>query len=113
MPKLAWFMRLNIYITSKNKYNMTSFEILGYVATFFTTGAYVPQAYKIIKTKSTKSLSVPTYVMIVIGSALWVYYAYTREDVPVVIANGVTGLLSLVILIMKFTAKPTVELPAT
>ena len=89
---------------------MTSFEALGYIATFFTTGAYVPQAYKIIKTKSTQSLSVPTYIMIVIGSILWVYYAYTRADFPVVIANGVTGLLSLIILIIKFGSND--KLPA-
>ncbi|MCX2480198.1 SemiSWEET transporter [Pedobacter sp. MC2016-15] len=89
---------------------MTSFEALGYIATFFTTGAYVPQAYKIIKTKSTQSLSVPTYVMIVMGSMLWVYYAYTRQDFPVVIANGVTGLLSLIILIIKFGSND--KLPA-
>lgn len=84
---------------------MTSFEILGLVATFFTTGAYVPQAYKIIKTKSTQSLSVPTYAMIVIGSLLWVYYAYIHHDIPVMLANGVTGILSLIILIIKVTSK--------
>ncbi len=80
-------------------------DILGLVATVFTTGAYVPQAYKIIQTKSTRSLSTPTYTMIVIGSALWLFYAYDRRDYPVMLANGVTGLLSLVILIMKLSAK--------
>lgn len=84
---------------------MNFIAIIGLVATIFTTGAYVPQALKIIRTKSTDSLSVPTYSMICIGSAMWVYYAFTRADVPVMIANGVTGLLSLVILMLKLTAK--------
>lgn len=83
---------------------MTTLEIIGLVATFFTTGAYVPQALKIIKTKSTASLSVPTYTMICVGSAMWVYYAFTRDDLPVMIANGVTGILSVVILMLKVTA---------
>lgn len=39
--------------------------------------------------------------MIAIGSALWLLYAYDRRDYPVMLANGVTGLLSLVSLIMK------------
>jgi MtN3 and saliva related transmembrane protein len=84
---------------------MNTLEILGLIATFFTTGAYVPQAYRIIRTKSTHSLSVPTYTMIVVGSLLWVYYAYTKHDTPVMIANGVTGLLSLIILIIKLLSK--------
>ncbi|GAB3882906.1 SemiSWEET family sugar transporter [Spirosoma agri] len=84
---------------------MKAFEILGLIATVFTTGAYLPQAYKIIKTKSTHSLSTPTYTMIVIGSALWVVYAYDRQDVPVILANGITGLLSAAILFIKLTAR--------
>jgi MtN3 and saliva related transmembrane protein len=88
---------------------MNALEILGLIATFFTTGAYVPQAYKIIRTKSTHSLSVPTYTMIVVGSVLWVYYAYTKHDTPVMIANGVTGLLSFVILVIKLTSKTRIK----
>jgi len=84
---------------------MDLLQIVGLIATVFTTGAYVPQALKIIKTKSTQSLSVPTYTMISIGSAMWVYYAFTREDIPVMIANGVTGMLTIAILILKFSAK--------
>lgn len=84
---------------------MDLLQVVGLIATVFTTGAYVPQALKIIKTKSTSSLSVPTYTMISIGSAMWVYYAFTRNDIPVMIANGVTGMLTIVILVLKFTAK--------
>lgn len=84
---------------------MSLLEIIGLVATVFTTGAYIPQALKIIKTKSTASLSVPTYSMICIGSAMWVYYAFTRDDLPVMIANGTTGILSVVILMLKLTSK--------
>jgi len=84
---------------------MDLLQVVGLIATVFTTGAYVPQALKIIKTKSTQSLSVPTYTMISIGSAMWVYYAFTRADIPVMIANGVTGMLTIAILILKFSAK--------
>jgi MtN3 and saliva related transmembrane protein len=76
---------------------MDLLQVVGLVATVFTTGAYVPQALKIIKTKSTQSLSVPTY------------YAFTRNDIPVMIANGVTGILAMVILSLKFTAKKPAE----
>lgn len=84
---------------------MQPLDLLGLIATVFTTGAYLPQAYKIIKTKSTRSLSTPTYTMIIVGSILWVVYAYDRQDIPVIVANGVTGFLSGIILLMKLTAK--------
>jgi MtN3 and saliva related transmembrane protein len=88
---------------------MDLLQVVGLVATVFTTGAYVPQALKIIKTKSTQSLSVPTYLMLSTGSMIWVYYAFTRNDIPVMIANGVTGILAMVILSLKFTAKKPAE----
>ncbi|QES89463.1 SemiSWEET family sugar transporter [Rhizosphaericola mali] len=80
---------------------MDFISILGIVSTLCTTGAYLPQTLKIIKTNHTKSLSALTYTMISIGSALWVYYAVLRHDIPVIIANGVQGSLSLIILLMK------------
>ena len=39
-------------------------QILGLLAAFFTTVANVPQAIKVIKTRSTKSLSAATYAML-------------------------------------------------
>lgn len=80
---------------------MDFISILGIVSTLCTTAAYLPQTLKIIKTNHTKSLSALTYTMIFVGSTLWVYYAILRNDIPVIIANGVQGLLSCIILIMK------------
>ena len=46
---------------------MDLFEILGYLAATLTTISFVPQALLIIKTKDTKGISLPMYIMFTIG----------------------------------------------
>jgi MtN3 and saliva related transmembrane protein len=89
---------------------MTSISLLGLLAAVFTTAAYVPQAYKTITTRSTASLSLPTYLMLFIGTVLWVGYALYIDNLPVLIANGITALLAGIILFLKVTSKPPEEL---
>jgi len=84
---------------------MDYIQILGLLAAIFTTGANVPQAYKVVKTRSTKSLSAYGFSMLFIGSMLWVIYGIYRNDIPIILANGIAGSLHGIILFVKFTAK--------
>lgn len=84
---------------------MDYIQILGLVAAVFTTGANFPQTYKVIKTKSTKSLSTSSFVMLFCGSIIWVIYGFLRDDIPVILANGIAGCLHGTILFMKLTSK--------
>jgi len=90
---------------------MTFFPYLGAVAALLTTAAYVPQAYKTIKSRSTSSLSLPTYLMLFVGTCLWTAYALHTGDQPVLLANAITAVLSGIILGLKIMAKP--EEPAS
>jgi MtN3 and saliva related transmembrane protein len=89
---------------------MTFVPYLGALAALLTTAAYIPQAYKTIKTRSTSSLSLPTYLLLFIGTCLWTAYALYIGNVAVLLANAITALLSGIILGIKLTAKP--EVPA-
>lgn len=80
---------------------MDYIQILGLSAAFFTTAANIPQAIKVIKTSSTKSLSALTYAMLFIGMVLWVVYGIIRNDLPIILANSIAGALCGIILIMK------------
>jgi len=80
-------------------------QLLGLAAAVFTTAANIPQTIKVIKTKSTKSLSAATYAMLFVGMLLWVIYGVLREDVPIILANSIAGLLCGIILFMKVWAK--------
>lgn len=76
-------------------------EILGFVAAIMTTIAFVPQAWKTIRTKDTKSISLSMYMLLVIGIFLWIAYGVIIDAKPVIYANVVTGVLASTILIFK------------
>jgi MtN3 and saliva related transmembrane protein len=75
-------------------------EIIGFVAALLTTSAFVPQVIKVWKSKSSKGVSVPMYLVLLLGVFLWGVYGYLIESKSIMIANTVTGLLQLVILIL-------------
>lgn len=75
--------------------------ILGLFAAGCTTGAYLPQAIKTIKTKHTKDLSLGMYWLINIGIIGWLVYGIMIKDLPIVMANGISILFTAPILFLK------------
>ena len=84
---------------------MDYIKILGIVAAIITTAANIPQAVKIIRTKSTKSISAATYALLFIGQALWLAYGIIRKDLPIILANAISTALCGIILLMKLATK--------
>ncbi|MFN7115907.1 MAG: SemiSWEET family sugar transporter [Saprospiraceae bacterium] len=84
---------------------MNWIEITGYIAAFLTTAAYVPQAAKTIKTRSTHDLSLGTFLMIFAGTLLWFTYGLFIHNMPMILANGITAALAAIILYLKLTTK--------
>jgi MtN3 and saliva related transmembrane protein len=86
---------------------------LGYLAAFCTTASYLPQALKAIKYRDTKSLSLGMYVLLTVGVSLWLAYGVVKDDYAIMVANAVSAILSLAILIIKIRydvwPKPTLE----
>lgn len=75
--------------------------LLGLVAAFLTTGAFVPQVVKTWKTRSTGDLSLGMFLMIFFGTGCWFTYGMVKNDLPLMLANGLTLSLSFVILYFK------------
>ena len=75
-------------------------EIIGFVAALLTTSAFVPQVVKVWKSKSSKGVSVSMYLVLLLGVFLWGVYGYLIDSTSIMIANTVTGLLQLMILIL-------------
>ncbi len=76
-------------------------ECLGMAAAFLTTGSFVPQAIKVLRTRDTKAISLAMYAMFTSGSFLWLAYGLFIKSPSVVVANAITFLLALLILIAK------------
>lgn len=78
-----------------------SATLVGLIAAFCTTIAFVPQVLKLWKTKSADDLSLSMFVIFSTGVALWLVYGLLISDVPVILANTVTLLLCLIILVLR------------
>ncbi len=74
---------------------------IGLAAGFCTTIAFVPQSYKIYKTKHTKDLSLVMYIILNIGILLWLIYGIIIKDSPLITANGISQIFAVYILGMK------------
>lgn len=76
-------------------------EIIGSLAAFFTTVAYIPQAIKVFREKNTKGISIGMYLFITTGIALWFIYGVMIGSPSLMVTNSVTFVLSASILLMK------------
>jgi MtN3 and saliva related transmembrane protein len=76
-------------------------ELIGYLAAFLTTVAFVPQAYKVFKTNQTKDLSLSLFIAFSLGVFMWLIYGIMLKSIPMTMANSITLFLSLYILYKK------------
>ena len=76
-------------------------EIFGYFAAILTTSAFLPQLIKTLKTKKANDVSLITLIMFIIGVFSWIIYGYQIASIPILIANLITLILNLLILISK------------
>ena len=73
-------------------------EIIGIIAAFLTTIAFIPQVYKVIKSNRTDGLSKTTFSIFTIGVFLWLIYGLLKNSISMIIGNGITLILALIIL---------------
>ena len=73
---------------------------IGYIAATLTTISFVPQAIKTIRTRDTEGISVLMYLGFAVGVFLWMVYGFVRDDMVIIVANAVTFLLALPILVI-------------
>jgi MtN3 and saliva related transmembrane protein len=82
-----------------------SIDILGLVAGTLTTIAFLPQLHKTWKSKSAKDVSSVMMITFCIGVFLWLIYGLAIHAMPVIVANAVTLILALLILVLKIRYK--------
>ncbi|MDO9472366.1 MAG: SemiSWEET transporter [Caulobacter sp.] len=75
--------------------------LIGLVAAACTALAFLPQVIKTWRTRSTGDLSLPMFLLMTFGVFLWLVYGVVLRDLPLIIGNAVTLLLSGSILFCK------------
>ncbi|MCB6584634.1 SemiSWEET transporter [Streptococcus sp. 27098_8_75] len=79
--------------------------MIGSIAAILTTFAFLPQVIKVIKSKDTESIALGMYLMQVLGIALWLAHGLVIQDLPLILANSVSFILSGTILVYKIRYK--------
>ncbi len=74
---------------------------IGTTAAVLTTAAFIPQTWKIWRTRHTADISLSMYILFTLGVALWLIYGVLLGSWPIAMANSITLLLAGMVLAMK------------
>ena len=80
---------------------MSLVTLIGSLAALCSTVSFVPQAWKIIRTRDTSGLSARMYAVTVAGFSLWFAYGILLGEWPLIVTNAVCLALSAFILMMR------------
>lgn len=80
-------------------------SVVGSIAAVLTTLAFVPQAWRMIKTRETKAISLVMYIIFSIGVGFWLWLGILYHSWPMIASNVVTLALALTILGVKLKYK--------
>lgn len=84
---------------------MDFLTILGLLAGALTTIAFLPQMYKTWQSKSAKDVSFIMLITFMSGLLLWLVYGLALNALPIIIANGISFIFNLIILVLKIKYK--------
>ena len=76
---------------------------IGVAAATLTTSAFIPQVWKVWRSRHTADISLGMYTLFTIGVAMWLIYGIEMDSWPIIAANGITLLLAGTVLAMKIT----------
>ena len=76
-------------------------ELIGMIAGLLTTVAFLPQAFKIWRSRSARDVSLAMFVCFCVGIVLWVIYGFMMGSLPVILANVATLCIAVTILVFK------------
>lgn len=84
---------------------MDVITILGLTAALFTTVSLLPQLIRVVKTKSTKDISMGMFTLFCGGVFLWFIYGVFTNHLPIILANATAFIQAIIILIFKVKYK--------
>ncbi|MBS3121563.1 SemiSWEET transporter [Candidatus Woesearchaeota archaeon] len=76
-------------------------SLIGFSAGLLTTISFLPQVIKTWKLKKTEDISFLMYLILAVGIFLWLVYGIFITDLPIIIANSISFVLTSIILVFK------------
>lgn len=81
---------------------MDFIQILGLTAGICTSSSVIPQLVKTIKERKASDVSWVMFIVLIAGNSLWVYYGFSKTDIPIISTNIFSLLLNGVMLFCKW-----------
>ncbi len=78
--------------------SMESVEAIGFLGGIIGLVYSIPQIIRLYRTNETIGVSVPTWMLLVVGHSLWVGYGVTTSSPSQLVTNLIAGLLAVVLL---------------
>ena len=88
---------------SNKEINPKLVEAIGYLGSLLSCVTFIPQVYLTWQLQSAKDLSLLMILIVNFSCMVWVTYAYLIKSRPVLIANTIVLILSLMLLYFKLT----------
>jgi len=84
---------------------MDYIELIGISAGILTTISFIPQVIQVIKTRSTKDISLFMFLIFSTGVLCWLIYGILRTSPAMIISNAIILVSSLIIIGFKLKYK--------
>ncbi|RYD72048.1 MAG: hypothetical protein EOP55_19510 [Sphingobacteriales bacterium] len=81
---------------------MQGIDILGIIAGICTSSSIIPQIVKTVKKKKATDVSIFMFIVLMTGNGLWVYYGFSKSDLPIIITNFFALALNVVMIFLKY-----------
>ena len=78
-------------------------EVIGLFGSLLSSITFIPQVVQTWKTKSVSDLNLTMLLIIVLSTVIWLVYGFGRGALPVIIANAIIFILSVMLVYFKFT----------
>lgn len=76
-------------------------EVVGHIGAFLSSVTFIPQVYKVWKSRSVNDLSMTMMLIVFTSTIIWLVYAIALMLWPVIVANGIICFLSLLLIYFK------------
>lgn len=80
---------------------MQTEQIIGIAAGVFTSTSMIPQLVKLVKEKKADAISPVMLIVLISGLMLWTIYGILRNDWPIILTNGFSLLVNIILLVLR------------
>jgi MtN3 and saliva related transmembrane protein len=83
----------------------TMLGLVGYIAAILTTVSAVPQLIHTLRTRDTRGISIPSWLTLSAGVALWLVYGIRCGSGPLILGNAISLSLDVAVLSLALSIR--------